>query len=102
MMEFDKSTASQMLGRRIIGIAIKRRKPASKHVMRNCLYFMFANGSGLEIVCNGELIPCSRPEAFDLHRVTQRGGNAYDNEFLGITDPDGDGQTVLINTPAEI
>jgi hypothetical protein len=101
-MEFDKSTASQMLGRRITGIALKRRKPDSKKVFVNIVYFMFSDGMGIEIACTGELIPCSQEEAFDLHRVTQRGGNAYDNEFLAVTNPDGAGHAVLINRPLEI
>lgn len=101
-MEFDKGVIEYMLGRRITGFAFKRRKPGEKGVMSNVLFFMFDDGTGLEIVCNGELIPCNQQESFDLHRVAQRGNNAYDNEFLGITNPDGDGRAVLINVPLEI
>jgi hypothetical protein len=101
-LEFDKSIIEHMLNRRITGIAIKRRKPGVKNVVNNLLYFMFEDGTGMEIPCAGELIPCHRQEAFDLHRVTRRGDNAYDNEYLAITDPDGEGQTVLINVPLEI
>lgn len=101
-MEFDKSIIEHMLNRRITGIAIKRRKPGVKNVVNNLLYFMFEGGTGMEIVCAGELLPCRQQEAFDLHRVTRRGDNAYDNEYLAITDPDGAGRAVLINVPLEI
>jgi hypothetical protein len=101
-MKFDKGIIDHMLGRRITGVAFKRRKPGVKNVVNNVLYFMFEDGTGLEIVCTGELIPCDRQEAFDLHRITQRGSNAYDNEYLAITNPDGAGHEVLINTPLEI
>ncbi|HEX5057611.1 MAG TPA: hypothetical protein VFX02_14075 [Gammaproteobacteria bacterium] len=101
-MEFDKGLIEHMLGRRITGVAFKRRKPDVKNLVNNVLYFMFDDGTGMEIVCTGELIPCNQPEAFDLHRAAQRGSNAYDNEFLGIANPDGAGHAVLINTPLEI
>jgi hypothetical protein len=101
-MKFDKGIIDHMLGRRITGVAFKRRKREVKNVVNNVLYFMFDDGTGLEIICTGELIPCDRQEAFDLHGVTRRGSNAYDNEFLGITNPDGKGHAVLINVPLEL
>lgn len=101
-MEYDKSTAGKMLGRRISGIALKRRKPGVEKVACNRIYFLFDDGTGFEMFCTGEIFPCQEIEAFDLHSLTKRGSNAYDNEFLGIANPDGEGCEVLINKPFKL
>lgn len=65
-----------MLGRRITGIALNRRKPGVEKVVNNRIYFLFDDGTGFEMFCTGEIFPCQQIDAFDLYTLTQRGSTS--------------------------
>lgn len=91
---FDKSDVLEILGKRINGI---RMQSETRNGLRNNLALIFSDGSVYEFVAAGHFIVCSKLESFDLYRLYKRGQNAYENEVLVISDPDGEGVAVVIN-----
>lgn len=96
---FDKSTAGCMLGRRVTGILMKRRKPGAEKVAENRIFFMFDDGSGFEMFCAGQIFPKQVEQYMVASRLLTLGEDRYDNEFVAVSNDNGEGYQVLVNKP---
>jgi hypothetical protein len=91
---FDKSDVREILGKRISNV---RLQAETRNGLRNNLKLIFSDGNVYEFVAASHLCACSKLESFDLYRLYKRGQNAYENEVLVISNPDGEGISVVIS-----
>lgn len=98
-LEIDKSTAAYMLGRRVTGILMKRRKPKAEKVAENRIFFMFDDGSGFEMFCTGHIFPKQVEAYMVTGRLLTLCKERYDDEFVAVSNDNGEGYRVLINNP---
>lgn len=98
-MVFDKSTAGCMLGRRVTGILMKRRKPGAQKVADNRIFLMFDDGGGFELFCTGQILPKQVEQCMAASRLLTLDKERYDNEFVAVSRDDGKGYDVLVNKP---
>lgn len=98
-LEIDKSTAAYMLGRRVTGILMKRRKPGDAKVAENRIFFMFDDGSGFEMFCTGHIFPKQVEQYMVPGRLVTLCKEHYDDEFIAVSNDNGEGYRVLINKP---
>lgn len=95
---FDKRTAMcAIISCRIVGVMLNRRKDDGRVATLHTLLLQLDDNSAFEFRCPGIILPCSKLESFDLYRLYKRGQNAYENEVLVISNPDGEGVSVVIN-----
>jgi hypothetical protein len=99
-VEIDKSTAGYLLNRRVTGILMKRRKPGDAKVAENRIFFMFDDGTGFEMFCTGDILPKQVEQYMVPDRLLTLGKERYDDEFVAVSNENGEGYTVLVNKPA--
>lgn len=90
-MRFDKGIIDYMLGRRVTGILMKRRKPDAKKVAENRIFLMFDDGNGFKLFCTGDILPKQVEEYMVAGRLLTLGKERYDDEFVAVSNDKGDG-----------
>ena len=98
-MVFDKSPAGCVLGRRVTGILMKRRKPGAQKVADNRIFLIFDDGSGFEMFCSGQILPKQVEQYMVAGRLLTLADDKYDNEFVAVSNDGGEGYRVLVNKP---